>query len=330
MHSLMRNCFIATCTLSGAVFAADINLALGDSITFGETDLNYVPSFGDRGYAGRYADLLATLNGGVRPQVINLAIDGETAVSFRTGIGRTAPVVNRTDIPLATQNLNYSGPTPARQLSLLQSNVAAQAALGNTIKVVTITLGFNEVAALSQLPPADALMQIPRTLADYEISYSEVLTNVRALLPSADLFLVGYYNPFPADPSSPAAAIFNAGGAQLNSIIEKLASVYGGSFVDTAAAFVGHEAEYTYLDEFKAGSTVGGSFGGVLPIGNVHPNALGYDVIARQIFAVTAVPEPSSWGLLCAGLVALAWRMRGRRLSIDGADAIRRRVKIAV
>ena len=309
MQLFIRSSVILACALSGSAMAANVNLALGDSISFGETDLIYAPSFGDRGYAGRYADLTAASQGGVRPQVVNLAIDGETAVSFRTGIGRTAPVVGRTDIPLATENLNYSGPTPRRQLDVLTSTVADQTALGNTIKAVTITLGFNEVAALSQLPPADALAQIPRTLADYQTHYSEVLGDIRALLPSAHLILVGYYNPFPADPSNPAAPIFNAGGAQLNSIIEQLATTYGGSFVDTAAAFKGHEAEYTYLDEFPAGSTIGGDFGGLLPVGNVHPNALGYDVIAQQIDAVTSVPEAPTLVLALAGLFVLGLRV---------------------
>lgn len=313
MNLLIRSNVIAAIALSGSAMAANVNLALGDSISFGETDLIYAPSFGDRGYVGRYADLTAASHGGARPQVINLAIDGETAVSFRTGIGRTAPVVGRTDIPLATENLNYSGPTPRRQLDLLTRTVADQAALGNAIKAVTITLGFNEVAALSQLSPADALAQIPRTLADYQANYSEVLGDIRALLPSAQLILVGYYNPFPADPTNPAAPIFNAGGAQLNGIIQQLATAYGGSFVDTAAAFIGHEAEYTYLDEFPAGSTIGGNFGGLLLIGNVHPNALGYDVIAQQIYEVTSVPEASTLVLALTGLFVVGLRVQNHQ-----------------
>lgn len=36
--------------------AASVSVGLGDSITFGETDLDYVPSFGDRGYVGKFAD----------------------------------------------------------------------------------------------------------------------------------------------------------------------------------------------------------------------------------------------------------------------------------
>ncbi len=66
-------------------------MALGDSITFGETDLNYVQSNGDRGYVSLFANTLAARNGGVRPAVFNLAIDGETASSFMTNAGRDKP-----------------------------------------------------------------------------------------------------------------------------------------------------------------------------------------------------------------------------------------------
>ena len=67
---------------SGTARAASVYVGLGDSITFGETDLRYVPSFGDRGYVGKFADILAAQNGGIRPAVVNLAIDGETAAHW--------------------------------------------------------------------------------------------------------------------------------------------------------------------------------------------------------------------------------------------------------
>lgn len=98
---------VLTATISPAQPVAAVYIALGDSITFGETDLEYVPSFGDRGYVGLYADRLASRNGGDRPKVINLAIDGETSASFTSGVGRTPPVEGRTDAILAAQNRNY-------------------------------------------------------------------------------------------------------------------------------------------------------------------------------------------------------------------------------
>lgn len=298
--------------MAGPAAAANVYIALGDSITFGETDLLYRQSLGDRGYVAGYADALAARNGGVRPDVFNLAIDGETASSFMTGVGRTPPVAGRTDVPLQLENLHYNAASLVPQGSLFASTVAAESARGNTVGAVTITLGFNELGALSSLPPATALALIPQTLATYQANYTTVLTQVRSLLPTTNLSLLGYYNPFPADPGSPAAPIFNAAGVQLNGIIHSLATQFGASFVDTAGPFVGHEAAYTYLDQLPHGSSVPDPFGGVLPIGDVHPNQQGYDVIAAQVASVSPVPEPSTWALLVAGFLGVAMVARRR------------------
>ena len=53
-----------------------------------------------------------------------------------------------------------------------------------------------------------------------------MLSDVRSLAPTASLYLLGYYNPFPADPASPAAPIFTAGGTVLNDIIQSLATQF--------------------------------------------------------------------------------------------------------
>lgn len=307
--------------------AAPVYVALGDSITFGETDLNYVQSFGDRGYVSLFADTLAARNGGIRPAVVNLAIDGETASSFMTNAGRTPPVMGRGDAPLQLENLNYDNSTSISQGALFTSTVAAQRAQGNTISTVTVTLGFNELAALAPMqntPAAEAaaIAQIPGTLAAYRVNYTAVLNEIRSLAPNANLYLLGYYNPFPTDPNSPAAPVFNAGGTALNGVIQDLAGQFGAAYVANAAPFVGNEARYTYQAVQPAGSSVSGQFGGVLPIGNVHPNALGYSVIAADVAAATVpfpVPEPGSWPVLAVGFGALGLTMQRRRTGAGGA-----------
>ena len=308
--------------------AAPVYVALGDSITFGETDLNYVQSNGDRGYVADFASTLAGGNGGVVPAVINLAIDGETAASFMSNSGRTPPVAGRGDAALQLENLNYGNSTALSQSQLFAQTVQTQQALGNTISTITITLGFNELAALAPAQNTSAaemaaISQIPATLAAYQASYSAVLSQVRSLAPNANLYLLDYFNPFPADPTSPAAPIFASGGTQLNAIIQGLATQYDAMFVDTASPFIGHEAAYTYEAMLPAGSSVGGAYGGMLPIGDVHPNALGYSVIASQVAGATTVPEPASWMLLMAGLGGLAamrWLRVGRRSAAIGTD----------
>lgn len=320
-----RAVLLATVSAAGLLWSASGVLAdsilygLGDSITFGEDDLVYEPSDGDRGYVGRFADFLAAQDGD-RPEVRNFAIDGETASSFVTGTGRTPPVVGRTDDILALQNTNYDPGNILTQSEQFSRSVAAELAAGNDVAAVTVTLGFNELAALASLPPAEALAQIPATLAAYQASVRGVLAQVRGLVPDAPLFLLGYFNPFPGDPGdNPAEPIFSAAGDDLNAIIASLADEFGASFVDVAPAFVGNEAEFTFIDEQPAGFVLTeGPFGGLEPIGNVHPNAAGYDAIAAALIAEAApapVPLPATLPLYLAAVAGAGLMLHRRRLA---------------
>lgn len=316
MKALGLASFLATVAVSGGVHASPTYIALGDSITFGETDLNYVQSAGIRGYVGLYANTLA-MRLGTTPNVVNLAIDGETATSFFSNAGRTPPVAGRGDAPLQLENLNYNNSTALSQSQVLANTVAQQTGLGNTIAAITITLGFNELAALSPAMntpalEAAALAQVPAELTAYQANYAKVLTYVRSLAPTASLSLLGYYNPFPANKASPAAPLFDTYGAQLNAIIQQLASQYGAVYVNNATPFVGNEAALTYQASLPAGSSVSGQFGGILPIGDVHPNALGFAQIAADVAAAN-VPEPTSLALLGTGLAIGALGRRRRR-----------------
>ena len=316
MRKILAGTVLALLGAATPSYADSVYFALGDSITFGETDLSYVQSYGDRGYVSQFADTLASRDRGVRPEIVNLAIDGETASSFQTNAGRTPPVAGRGDTPLQAENLNYAG-NMVSQGSLFASRVASEKAAGNSIDNITITLGFNELAALASLPPADALAAITPTIATYRTNYAAVLTQVRALVPNANLYLLGYFNPFPADPSSPAAPIFNTGGMAFNATIQSLAGEFGARYVDTATPFLGNEAAFTYLDDQPHGSTVAGPFGGVLPIGNVHPNTAGYTAIAGAASAAGAVPEPAVWLTMIVGFGAVGSVLRsGRRSTV--------------
>ena len=320
-HGFAALALLASASLSGPAWA-DTYFALGDSITFGETDLRYIPSNGDRGYVDDVANLLASRNGGDRPDVINLAIDGETSSSFFSGSGRTPPVVGRGDLPLALQNTNYSGLTPLSQSATFLQRAAQATAAGDTISTVSITLGFNELAALTLLPPDIALSALGSTLDSYRTTYSAVLAQVRSVAPTADLFVLNYFNPFPGDDNTapnPAEAIFAAGGSQLNAIIEDLAAQYGGIYVDNFTPFVGNEAALTFIDEVGAGDTTpppySPSDNGLAPIGNVHPTEQGYAIIAQQLAASSsAVPEPATWMTMLLGFGAIGFALRrGKR-----------------
>lgn len=253
------------------------------------------------------ADALAT--GGVRPRVINLAIDGETASSFQTGVGRSPPVVGRTDVPLALENLNYTGQSATSQVELFTTNAASIAAAGDTITTISITLGFNELGAIALLP--NALQLLGPTLATYRATEEGNLLFIKGVAPSAKLYLVNYYNPFPAEPTNPAGAFFAAAGPKLDAIIKGLAAEFGAYYVDTATPFKGHEAQYTYMAQQPHGFYRDGSYPGVEPIGNVHPNDLGYRVIAAQFgSAIIPTPEPAALALLGLGAVVIGMRRK--------------------
>lgn len=216
------------------------------------------------------------------------------------------------------ENLNYANSTALSQSQSLANTISTQIGLGNTIAAVTITLGFNELAALAPAAntpalEAVALAQVPTELAAYRTNYSNVLSYVRSIAPTASLSLLGYYDPLPANEASPAAPLLDIYRAQLNAIIQQLATQYGATYVNNAAPFVGNEAAYTYQAVLPAGSGVSGSFGSSLPISNVHPNALGYAQIAADVAAAN-VPEPTSWALLGVGLaIAAGCRPSGRK-----------------
>ena len=297
--------------LTAHAAAESTYIALGDSITFGETDLRYIPSDGDQGYVAEYADILAARTGS-RPKVLNFAIDGETTDSFVDNTGRVPPVVGRTDIPLQLQNTSYTEGDRPPQQQLFRNAVEMERAMGNSIDTVSITLGFNDLATAVNAP--DPLAAIEPTLATYKNNYDAILADIRDLLPDTNLFVLGYFNPFPADPTSPAAPVFNEGGPQLNAIIAELADKYGAAYVDTATPFLGREAELTFLDEFPAGSTVPQPhpFGdGTAPIGNVHPNAQGYVVIANQI---AVIPTPTA--VVMGGVACLLLLNRRQRTAV--------------
>lgn len=271
-------------------------LALGDSMAFGETDFSANPSNGDRGYVSIYADALAKSNGGVRPHVINLAADGETSSTFFNGSANHDGTPGQ---PASQWNLNYSGPSQSQNSQML-ATIAGEKAAGHEINTVTIQIGANDLLAavgtpgFLSMPPDQQQAAIGQHLALIAANDKALLTELKTLLPNATLVMLGYHNPFNADPKSAIGQIADPAIKALNAIIAGEAAAFGAKYVDTYTSFLGHELDYTYIAS-----------------GNVHPNAKGYAVIATQI---EAVPEPSTF-LVGAGILGwiAAGRLRPRR-----------------
>ncbi len=266
-------------------------LSLGDSLAFGvgaDQTLGDV-SNGDRGYVSAFADFLGATHG-ERPKVINLGISGETTSSVFSGTGRN----DATSDPL--RNTNYQGLSPLpTQHDLFAAVVGAENSLGQTISTVSVSLGSNDLLQLALNPafqaadPATQGAMLMQTLGQVATNYSALLQDIRTLLPSAEVILVGSYSPFgPASPSTPPIAL-------LNDVIKNLAIATGSTFVDIFTPFLGNEAAYTYIAN----------------AGNFHPTPAGYRVIADAM--ITAVPEPGSVTLLVLGGLGVLGLARSRR-----------------
>ena len=294
---------------------ADTVLSIGDSIGFGEQTFAG-PSNGDRGYVGGYASYLAAQEGGVRPAVINLDIDGETTASFTSGTNRVAPAGGFTDSILQSLNTNYTSPTQT-QAQLLTQTLTGLTGSGHPASTVFVSLGFNDIDALATTPqyvsatPAQQAIMLSNLIATFEKNEDGILSTVRSALPGANLILVGTYNPFPGAPVNPQPN-FGSLSMAINQAIQTEASKFNGTYIDTYSIFQGNEAALTHITDVHPFSD------------NVHPNDAGYNLILGRIEAAVpnaaSVPEPPPFalGLLGAGVAGLVAHARRRR--VRGSD----------
>ena len=248
-------------------------LALGDSIAFGET--NFFPrTYGDQGYVRAYADWLATQNDGVRPEVINLAIIGETSATY---FDANAPGI-APHTAAAAFNLNYTNPALSQE-QMLRATIASEKAAGHIITHVSFALGINDFAYLQQthpelltLRPAQQQALIGETFASVASNDIKAVAEIRELLPHAQLLLLDYFNALGVlGPQNPVNQLEIPIFKHFEQLVQAEAALFHGTFVDIYQPFVGHEADYTFILS-----------------GNTHPNDLGYSVIAQQMIQASS------------------------------------------
>ena len=296
---------VAVTSTTQALHAGQVYLSLGDSVGYGlGSTVQLQPTFGDQGYASLYADYLATQLGGVRPDVINLAIPGETSTSFSTGAGRVGPSSGVTDAQLASINLNYDIPSShvgLTQEALLGLTLAGIHSAGDTVNSITISLGSNDLFALVlskafNTPGADQGALLMQANGQFAQKEAALVASLQQAAPGANIFLLGTYNPFPAAPQSPYNLFAIPAITGLNGAIHQVADLLHVRYVDIYTPFVGHEPEYTRINDPSSGDS------------NVHPTLLGYSVIAAQI---EGVPEPST--VVAAAIGVFGFALSSRR-----------------
>ena len=265
-----------------SAFAAPTYLALGDSVAFGYQDGDLVRNAGVQGYVDDVASALNAFTG-VRHNVLNLAIPGETSVSF-ADTSEIGGLLN------SNYSFSFVGVNPVRddsQLTRLTKAITSIKASGDTVDVVSFAIGANDLLDLTQGGTvAPTPQQIQAATQQVGLRYLSVLSGLRSAFPSAYFVLPGYY--LPVEPGTPEANVLLPILQGFNANVKGLASQYGGSYVDFYGAISGHEKDW------------------ILP--GIHPNTAGYDALGRA--AAQAVPEPSAMAALGLGVLALVRRRR--------------------
>ena len=290
--------------LFGTPAAAEpIYLALGDSSGFGETNRTRNPSNGDRGYVSPFADYLAGVYG-TRPTVIDYAINGETTGSYFAGVGRVS-----SDGQGLNTHYNGLGTNPYPQYQRLQDGFGTPAANAN-VRAVTVQFGANNLDAVAStpgflgLPAAAQQALIVAALGHVQADYVNILGDLRARFPAADIFTLGYHNPYNGDPAHPFYPLADPAVRGLNQVIEGVSSVpqFNARYVDVYGAIHPNESTLTLMSTWQTD-----------PVNYVHLNDDGYAAVGRELIRTAAVPEPASVVLFgVGGLALLARRLRRR------------------
>lgn len=234
-------------------------LAIGDSVSWGYQPNNVSRSAGDKGFVKLFGDWLGTQYG-TRPAVLNLAIPGETTVSYfdTSEIG-------------GLLNSNYPIFFRPSQRNKVDTSITAELNAGRQIPYVTFALGANDLLGLTDAaflaqPIAVQQQQADAALATADARLTTALTHLRTRLPNAILIMPGYYSPFTI--SRPEYPIAQYAIPRLNALIMAKAAQFNGRFAETYSAFVGRENELTWIAS-----------------DDVHPRDPGYQVIYEQLIS---------------------------------------------
>lgn len=274
--------------LAPAALAADQDggtyLALGDSLAAG----TQAPApFTENGYPNELFDDVRARYG--VDTFVNLACPGEDTDEMQSGIGSAC--------------YGPGAPLPPGGISQLAAAVAYLSADPGEVKLITISIGANDVLACGRdLPPADLEACVAGQLGQIATNLPVIIGTLRAVAPGTPIVAVNNYNPTLAYwVTGPAGRDLAARTQTLtstyNATLQAIYDAIGVPVVDAAAAFgafrtsggkvpknVKEVCRLTRMCE-KSGRTYVLSDwnpGTPGPQPDIHPSDKGHDVIARE------------------------------------------------
>lgn len=173
-------------------------------------------------------------------------------------------VDNRYPQGVDLNNLGVSGWTSTDLLNALRTDDSMRRAVRGA-EVITIDIGGNDLLDCNYDEA-----KLATALELYRSNWPAILAEVRSLNASAMLLVMDIYNPYPeGDWRRPLG---DGWIPQFNQVIYDSLAMYGvAGCAEVYLAFQGHEAEYTYIDEWD----------------DIHPNNTGHQVIADCFGLVT-------------------------------------------
>lgn len=254
--------------------SAHVYLALGDSLAFGYSQKRFeenLPEENPKSFETGYANDFARVVRLVEPnlQLVNDGCPGETTESFIKG-----PCEYQLKYPL--HHPYAAGPASSQ----LADALAVIAAHPGRVSPITIDIGANDalgvVETVCDYNPACIEQHAPALFAQVGGNLDDILSQLRAAAPRAQIIVLGLYNPF-------GTSIEGAGTltADLNEVMASDASAAQARFADPLPVFnPGGSLEAPTICLLT-------NMCGEKP--DIHPTDLGYQVlaglIARQYFA---------------------------------------------
>lgn len=263
----------ASAQASAAAPAASSNatgwyLALGDSLAAG-----FQPGQGDDKTGGYVGGVLGAVKAETaKTKLVNVACSGETVVTMVDG-GRCA---------------YDEGTQLAQALEFLHAH-------SRTTRLVTIDIGANDVQrCVSRSPLGIDFTCIQQGLGDVQRLLPQVLAQLHAAAPEAQIIVANYYNPFLAAYLTGAAGQALAQQsvalqAALNTIIAGSAASVGADVADVATAF--RSTDFTPVNVPALGGLVPTNVATICAwtwmcqLGDIHANDAGYAVMTGAVAA---------------------------------------------